>query len=202
MPFELIIAQCKKLQPQAQMAFYSMFYKQVFQRCYALLRDVEQSEEIMQDTLLKMLQNIGSFKGDRNDMLKLLNKIAINQSIDILRKKKNIIFVEDESFPEPFVEKPDIENDEKIIETALDHLDTLPEGYRMVIMLRVFEELSFDEIAKKLNITSSTARSQYVRGIQRLRNEIPCHARNDEAISSSNFEKVPEGRGCLYKIKN
>jgi len=36
MPFDLIIAQCKTLQPQAQMAFYSMFYEQVFQRSYAL----------------------------------------------------------------------------------------------------------------------------------------------------------------------
>ncbi len=64
MPFELIIAQCKKLQPQAQMAFYRMFCEQVFQRSYALLKDAEQAEEIMQDTLLKILQNIGSFRGD------------------------------------------------------------------------------------------------------------------------------------------
>jgi RNA polymerase sigma-70 factor (ECF subfamily) len=172
MPFELIIAQCKKLQPQAQMAFYSMFYEQVFQRCYALLKDAEHAEEIMQDTMLKMLQNIGSFKGDKNAMQKLLNTIAINQSIDILRKKKNIVFIEDESFQEPLEEKFDIENDEKLLETALHQLDTLPEGYKMVITLRVFEDLPFDEIAKKLNITASTARSQYVRGVRKLKDEM------------------------------
>jgi RNA polymerase sigma-70 factor (ECF subfamily) len=171
MPFELIIAQCNKLQPQAQMAFYSMFDEQVFHRCYALLKDVEQAEEIMQDTMLKMLQNISSFKGDESSMQKLLNKIAINQSIDILRKKKKLIFVEEESFPEPIEEKPD-ETDEKLIETALHHLDTLPEGYRTVILLRIYENMPFDEIGKKLNTTPSTARSQYVRGIRRLRDEI------------------------------
>jgi len=171
MPFDLIIAQCKNLQPQAQMAFYSMFYEQVFQRSYALLKSAEHAEEIMQDTLLKMLQNIRSFKGDENSMQKLLNKIAINQSIDALRKKKNILFVESESFPELIEEEQDIENNETLIETTLQHLNTLPDGYRIVITLRIFEELPFDEIGKKLNITASTARSQYARGIQKLKVE-------------------------------
>jgi len=172
MPFELIIAQCKKLQPQAQMAFYRMFYQQVFQRSNALLKNAEHAEEIMQDVMLKMLQNIGSFKGNEKAMQNLLNKIAVNQSIDVLRKKKNILFVEDESFPEPATEEYDTESDEMLIETVLQHLNTLPEGYRMVIALRIFEEMPFEEIGKKLNITASSARSQYVRGVRRLRDEM------------------------------
>ncbi|MCL1968646.1 MAG: sigma-70 family RNA polymerase sigma factor [Bacteroidetes bacterium] len=169
MPFELIIAQCKKLQPQAQMAFYRMFYKQVFQRSYALLKNVEHAEEIMQDTLLKMLQNINSFKGDEKAMQNLLNKIAVNQSIDAMRRRKNIIFVDNEVFPEITEEVEDFEDNEKTIETVLQHLDTLPDGYRMVIALRIFEATSFEEIGKKLNISASTARSQYVRGIKKLK---------------------------------
>ena len=169
MPFELIIAQCRKLQPQAQMAFYKMFYEQVFQRSYALLKDAEHAEEIMQDTMLKILQNIGSFKGDKKAMQKLLNKIAVNQSIDAIRRRKNITFVENETFPEITEEVDDFEDNEKTIETVLQHLDTLSDGYRMVIALRIFEELPFDEIGKKLNISASTARSQYVRGIKKLK---------------------------------
>jgi RNA polymerase sigma-70 factor (ECF subfamily) len=172
MPFELIIAQCKQQQPQAQMAFYRMFYEQVFQRCYMLLKDAVHAEEIMQDTLLKILQNMSSFKGDENAMQKLLNKISINQSSYFLRKKKKMVFEEVESFPELIEEDQDIEHHEALIETTLQHLDTLPEGYRMVIVLRIFEELPFDEIGKKLNITASTARSQYVRGVKRLRDEM------------------------------
>jgi len=169
MPFELIIAQCKNLQPQAQIAFYRMFYEQVFQRSYAIIKDAELSEEIMQDTMLKILQNINSFRGDEISMQKLLNKIAVNQSIDELRKKKRIFFEESETLPDISEEVPDFEADEEQIESVLQHLDTLSEGYRMVIALRIFEELPFDEIAKKLNITASTARSQYTRGIQKLR---------------------------------
>jgi len=157
MPFNLIIAQCIKLQPQAQMAFYKMFYEQVFQRSYALLKDAEHAEEIMQDTMLKILQNIGSFKGDKKAMQRLLNKIAVNQSIDAIRRRKNITFVENETFPDVTEEVEDFEDNEKTIETVLQHLDTLPDGYRMVIALRIFEELPFDEIGKKLNISASTA---------------------------------------------
>jgi len=172
MPFELIIAQCKNLQPQAQMAFYRMFYEQVFQRSYALLKNAEHAEEIMQDTLLKMLQNIGSFKGNAAAMQKLLNKIAVNQSIDVLRKRKNITFVEEEIFPEIPETLPNIEEDEEMIQAVLSHLDALPTGYRTIIALRIFEEMPFEEIGKKLNIAPSSARSQYVRGVKRLRDEI------------------------------
>jgi len=172
MPFELIIAQCKKLHPQAQMAFYSMFYQQVFQRSYALLKNVEHAEEIMQDVMLKMLQNIGSFRGDEKAMQKLLNKIAVNQCIDALRKKKKKLFVEDNSFTEPAEVEQDMEETEVLIETVLQYLDTLSDGYRMVIALRVFEETPFEEIGKKLNINASSARSQYVRGIRKLRERV------------------------------
>ena len=172
MPFELIIAQCKNLHPQAQMAFYRMFYEQVFQCSYALLKNAEHAEEIMQDTLLKMLQNIGAFKGNAPDMQKLLNKIAVNQSIDVLRKRKNITFVEDEIFPEITEEVQDVEEDSKMIAAVLHHLNTLPDGYRTVIMLRIYEEMPFEEIGKNLNITASSARSQYVRGVKKLRDEM------------------------------
>jgi len=173
MPFELIIAQCKKLLPQAQMAFYRMFYQQVFQRSYALLKNAEQAEEIMQDVMLKMLQNIGSFRGDEKAMQKLLNKIAVNKSIDLLRKKQNIVFVDDESLTEQEEEEEqDMEETELFQSTVLQHLDTLPEGYRMVIALRIFEEIPFEEIGKKLNINASSARSQYVRGIKKLREKV------------------------------
>ena len=75
----------------------------------------------------------------------------------------------------------------------------------MVIVLRIFEELSFDEIGKKLNITASTARSQYVRGVQKLKNAInERHSALDAesrgiAGQARNDEGVPEGRGSLYK---
>jgi len=171
MPFELIIAQCRKQQPQAQMAFYRMFCEQVFQRCNLMLKDAEHAEEIMQDTLLKMLLNIETFKGNEKEMQKLLNRIAINQTIDVLRKRKSRVFIELESLPEMIGDNPILKNDEHLIETTLQHLDTLPEGYRTIVLLRVFEEMPFDEIGKKLNITSSTARSQYVRAIQKLRDK-------------------------------
>jgi RNA polymerase sigma-70 factor (ECF subfamily) len=172
MPFELIIAQCKKLLPQAQMAFYSMFYQQVFLRSYALLRDDMIAEEIMQDTMLKMLQNMNSFKGDKASMQKLLNKMAVNQSIDTLRRKGKIEFVESESIPEIKEEEQNIEEFEEDFDIVLQHLETLPDGYRLVIAMRIFEEMSFEEIGKKLNINASSARSQYVRGIEKMRTEL------------------------------
>jgi RNA polymerase sigma-70 factor (ECF subfamily) len=185
MPFELIVAQCKKLQPQAQMAFYSIFHQQVYQRSYAILKNAEFAEEIMQDTMLKMLQNMNSFKGDEISMRKLLNKMAVNQSIDILRRKSKIEFVESESFPDIKEEEQDLEEFEENFDTVLQHLETLPDGYRMVIALRIFEEMPFEKIGKKLNINASSARSQFTRGVQKLK-DVMIRQRDDDN-SPSNF---------------
>ena len=49
-----------------------------------------------------------------------------------------------------------------------DAIDQLPNGYKTIINLRLIEELEFEQIAEMLHITSSTARSQFVRARKKL----------------------------------
>ena len=52
---------------------------------------------------------------------------------------------------------------------AIKHeLKNLPDGYRTVVSMRLFEECEFEEIARMLQIRESTVRSQYIRGREKL----------------------------------
>ena len=50
-----------------------------------------------------------------------------------------------------------------------EKIELLPRGYKMVLLLRLIDELDFDEIAEIMNIKPSSVRSQYVRSINKLK---------------------------------
>ena len=54
------------------------------------------------------------------------------------------------------------------VNAIIEAMDTLPEKYRMVINLHVFEQMNFEEIASVMDIPSSTVRVQYLRGKQKI----------------------------------
>jgi RNA polymerase sigma-70 factor (ECF subfamily) len=47
-------------------------------------------------------------------------------------------------------------------------MNNLPNGYRIILSMRLFEECEFSEIAQLLQITESTVRSQFARGRSKL----------------------------------
>ena len=62
-----------------------------------------------------------------------------------------------------------IESQKVVGELPSDLLEKLPDTQRTAIQLRYFEELSFEEIAQRLQTSSSTARQWVSRGMKRLR---------------------------------
>lgn len=162
-----ILVRCEKHDRRAQMAFYDRFYQDVYRSAFYLLGETGEAEEVMQEVLLKALDRIS--EADRNEriMRNRLKRMAINASIDLLRKRKTIFQPIDEhaDFQEEYV---DVADQEWRVERLKQAVDTLPIGYRTVVNLRLLEEFSFDEIAELLGISSSTARSQFTRAKQRL----------------------------------
>ena len=63
-------------------------------------------------------------------------------------------------------------NDDITEETLLSMIQEMPDGYRTVFNLYVFEEMSHKEIAKKMGIKENASRSQYSRARSYLRNKL------------------------------
>ena len=165
-----IIKGVRKNDRRSQMAFYDLFFRPVFQSAFAILGNHDEAEEIMHDTLLKVFSNFALLQEDAGAMTRLLRRISANQAIDVMRKRKDffVSFDDDDSLDIEDEEDSDIINTLTVadIKTGIGNLSPT---YRNIITLRLFEEMSFADIAQHLDINASTVRVQYARGILKLR---------------------------------
>ncbi|MDP3441330.1 MAG: sigma-70 family RNA polymerase sigma factor [Ignavibacteria bacterium] len=104
-----------------------------------------------------------------------LFRIARNIVIDELRKNiEHSIYIHDGSFPSDFsINDTDLKIEEKELQSWFKTiLDKLPEKRRNIFMMNRFEDLSYRDIALKLNISENTVDTQIRRSLQYFRDEI------------------------------
>lgn len=170
MTFQKLLLKCAQKDENAYIQLYRLYYIEVYNSCMRIVHNAEDAEEIMQDAFLKAFEHIAEFQGDEKHLGAYIRKIAVNLSLDLLRKKKKSFFVtlEDWSMEDDFEEEPE----EEIcfsIEKIKEKMEQLPSGYRLVLTLHLLENMEFKNIAEQMQIQSSTVRSQYVRALYRLR---------------------------------
>lgn len=158
-------------------------------RMFALVRHYTQSpveaEDIVQDTFLKAYSRLEGFQ-QQSSFYTWLCRIAINTALDTLKRagRSPVHAVEDPELalaggPEPSgsrlggVPAPDARLErEEVARVTHEALDELPEIFRTVLVLREFEELSYQEIADTLGISIGTVESRLFRARARFRDKL------------------------------
>jgi len=122
----------------------------------------EDAEDVTQDIFLNLVRSIDSFEG-KSAFATWFNRIVANRVADyhrrMFRQKSRFTSEEEAIQNEPFQEA------DSIIEMN-DLLKSLPQHYREVILMKLYDNLSFAEIASTLQMTYEAARSRYRRGIK------------------------------------
>jgi len=145
----------------------------MYNTSYRIIKNVSEAEDIMQEAFLKAFENLSEYRGNVS-FGAWLKRIVINKSIDAVRKRK-MVFEDIEGTDKVFVEdNPDepAEIEKLPPEIIFREIELLPDGYRIVLSLFLIEGYSHEEIASTLNISSSTSRSQFVRGKNKLLNNL------------------------------
>lgn len=169
--FEDLLKQCKRQSPQAMLKLYNICCQPVYNACLHIVMNEFDAEEIMQDSILKAFGTIDKFLGTQKDFIAFVKKIAVNRSIDWYRKhSKEPFFKEIENETDTISD--DMDEESYPIEKIIEKMELLPDGYKMVLKLHLLDELDFVDIAEVMNIKTSTVRSQYVRGLEKLRKSI------------------------------
>lgn len=161
-----VIERCKNGDKSAYAELYHLYAKAMLNVSIRILNNKEEAEDVLQDAFIKAFSNIKNFDG-RFSFGVWLKRIVINQSIDVLKKKRIIITpIEDRDFPQEEIEEdPEIMYD---INAIRNNLLKLPDGYRTILSLYLIEDLNHKEIAEMLNISESTSKSQYHRARKKL----------------------------------
>jgi len=147
-----------------------------------MVRNPQEAEDLTQEAFMKAFNSLASFN-EEFAFSTWLMKIATNNCIDFLRKKKlrtysihEPIQYKDEKIEidmadtEPSPEKSLLQEErKKVLENAIKEL---PERYRYVIILRHKEEKSYEEIAEILNLPLGTVKAQIFRAREMLNKKL------------------------------
>ncbi|MDR0228553.1 MAG: sigma-70 family RNA polymerase sigma factor [Flavobacteriaceae bacterium] len=153
--------------------FYEFYSGHLTYVCMRYIKEQEDVRDIMQNSLIKIFHSIESFEYKGVGSLKAwTTRLLINESLKFLRdaNKKETPTLE-EDFPN--VQEEEEPSFEHIPESViLELIRLLPDGYRMVFNLYVFEKKSHKEIAQMLNIAENSSASQFHRAKKMLMKQI------------------------------
>jgi RNA polymerase sigma factor (sigma-70 family) len=169
-PQELVV-QCLRGDRQAQKRIYQLYSKAMYNVCLRMVGNQDEAQDVLQDAFVSAFRHLSTFKAEAT-FGAWLKRIVVNTAIQHL-KRKRIDFVALEpkhnpaSEPEPYQGDPDSGAYEvRAVQAAVL---ALPDGYRNVLTLYLFEGYDHAEIGDILGITESTSKSQFNRAKARLK---------------------------------
>ena len=156
--------------------FYQEHHRRLYNISLRILRDSDEAEEVMQDTILKFVSSPARFSS-REQESAWLARTCIRASIDRLRRRqRRDAFLED--YAHELGDSPVEPANDGMVEPANDDtpdivrvraaMDALPEPYRLVLNLVLIEGLDYGEIAGLTGQKETTLRSLYSRGRVKL----------------------------------
>tara|TARA_B100000427_G_scaffold57235_1_gene44810 strand:+ start:2976 stop:3545 length:570 start_codon:yes stop_codon:yes gene_type:complete len=137
---------------------------------FRYFNNVEQAEDVVQDTLIKLYTHASYYKNVAKFSTWIFT-IAKNNALTELRKNKrkktDSLWTNDGKFIDISSKEESLESkvqNEIAIDQLNKFLDEIPENFRIAVVLRDFQELSYEEISKILEIPIGTIKSRINRG--------------------------------------
>lgn len=137
---------------------------------FRYFNNLEQAEDVVQDTLIKLYTHANYYKNVAKFSTWIFT-IAKNNALTELRKNKrkrtDSLHTDDGRFLDIGSKEESLESrvqNEIAVDQLNKFLDEIPENFRIAVVLRDFQELSYDEISKILGIPIGTIKSRINRG--------------------------------------
>ncbi|MDD6953205.1 MAG: sigma-70 family RNA polymerase sigma factor [Prevotella sp.] len=129
----------------------------------------EDADDILQNTFLKVWANIDSFE-NRSKLSTWIYRIAINESLDFLRRKRNetrLYSTDMEHVSERLTADEWFDGD--LTQARLQEAITkLPNAQRLIFTLRYFNEMKYKDIAEALNRSEGAVKASYHIAVQKI----------------------------------
>jgi RNA polymerase sigma-70 factor (ECF subfamily) len=134
----------------------------VFNVCYRMIHDHGEAEDLAQETFIRAYDRLHTFDIER-DFNPWIRRVAANLCLNHLESLKPVAVLDeerDEDKTQSPGEQVEVKERSEQIRTALA---SLPPHYRVIVELRHYQDLSYAEIARELNIPLSDVKSHLFR---------------------------------------
>ena len=172
------IARAKAGDNAAFAELYRRYCKRVFGVCFSLVRDVTITEDLVQESFLRAYRKLDTFRED-SLFSTWLHRIAVNSALMYLRKRSSRateISINEPTHDDGAEEMAELFGaQDSVLANLVDRvtlqraIESLPPGYRAVVVLHDVEGYQHDEIAEILGCTIGNTKSQLHKARLKLR---------------------------------
>jgi RNA polymerase sigma-70 factor (ECF subfamily) len=151
--------------------------RKIFALCFGMLGAEADARDAAQETFIAAYRNLANFRGE-SKVLSWLHRIAVNQCLTIKRRQKTRSedflsddeSAEDRTFVAPAHYSPSrsTERNERLT-LVRQAVESLPPDLRQVIVMKEFEEMTFQQISETLDLPLSTVKSRVYTALKQLR---------------------------------
>ena len=157
---------------EAFACLYDAYVKRIYIFIYYKTFHRETAEDLTSHTFIKALENIQRFNSGRSSFSAWLYIIARNLVIDHYRKRRNTIDIQDVW---DLAGEQDVELDTQnriLFEKVSGLIQKLPQKHREIVLLRVWEDLPYSEIANILGKSEASCKMMFSRTMAKLKKQV------------------------------
>jgi RNA polymerase sigma-70 factor, ECF subfamily len=165
-----VIKACQQGDREAFRLLFEAYKDKVFSiAVYSLGGDRAAASDVTQQIFLKLLTTIGQFRGD-SQFTSWLHRLTVNCCIDEQRKRRPLLGFEETSMSRPTHREPYERRYERmeIAGAVKIAISELKPKFRIAVLLKHVEGLSYEEIAEVLGCSQGTVASRLNRGHKEL----------------------------------
>lgn len=137
------------------------------------MKDIDAAEDVVQEAFIKSYERIASFEG-RASFKSWLFQIAVNTAKNKLRSRKDVTDIDDIQLGVAAVAETTLVHG-SVADLLHKFVDELPPRQRTALVLRVYDDLSFKEIAEVMECPYDTAKANYRHALMKLKTDLEEH---------------------------
>jgi RNA polymerase sigma-70 factor (ECF subfamily) len=181
---DTLVRQCQHGDPEAMSCLIAKYQDRIYNSILKICTNRDDAAELTQDTFVKVLESIGSFRG-KSSFYTWLFRVAVNLTLNHCRRRLKFSptsldaandkadqdaarisqLLADSKSKDPAAAA----QQKELVQLVTEMIGKLSEDHRVVLILRDIEQMSYDEIADVLEIEKGTVKSRLNRARSALR---------------------------------
>lgn len=163
--------------PDAFGVIVGRWERKIFALCYGMLSREDEAKDAAQETFIAAYKNLSKFRGEAK-VSSWLHRIAVNQCLTTKRREKsrseNYLDDENSAADKVFVASAkkspsNLTEQNERLQYVRQAVNALPPDLRQIVVMKEFEDMTFQEISDTLALPLSTVKSRLYTALKQLR---------------------------------
>ncbi len=149
-----------------------LFKERLYWHIRNIVKDHDDTDDVLQNTFIKIFKNIDGFKGDSR-LYSWMYRIATNESLSFLSQKAKKLQISSEELQQNLINNLEADTyfDGDAIKLKLQKaIATLPEKQQLVFNMKYFQELKYREMAEILDTSEGALKASYHIAAKKIEN--------------------------------